>query len=822
MKKNIFKLLLVTSIGLNLDPVNTFASANQVPANIEIPRDAQREMFEELLTTVRTQTNMLGNSVQRILLAVQNNKVKSSLEEKRQLVAKLELIQKMIHQQLATLSQFNLNIISNAIVNNFAISKYLINKIKKNIHTLDIQELAQEIDIEFNTITPEAILGKVLHDTDSHVKNLTKLADVIGKTWYNKAYKKLTQVKAGTIVKNTALLSAATFGLYVTYKAIYPTTEQDPAQDFTKKWFHSIIGCPDRINENGDTLHATKLQHLKKLLDTFIGTPQRLIPVIDAEGNPLHLQQKEATGLLKLSSYIFPAGYLSGKIMADIAPYERIKAIYAPWWYNSKLYIYQKINLAEEALQGFSNSKKFTSVDTPPAVYFEDMTGAQHLEELAHKIANFMQHPERYERAQIEEHRGILLYGPPQTGKTFFAHALRTLIEEKFTNGQKMNFVDGNYLMDVYNKSVEACFYEAKMHAPCILFFDEVDLIGGHREKSPKTTKELLTGMSNLHMDNKQVLVIGATNKPEQLDHALQVDGRFGKQILIDYPKYENRKEFFKKELSKRSVFLEPSFIEQISQETEGCSYNSLKRIINEAVLLSDFEMQPVSEKHFEYIFDSEVRKIQHNKAMSSHEKEIIATYQAAKALIRHELQTKNQVIKITIHPVAKNIKTSDAIAIKTEKESENDKIADNQKDQRLKFGEVFTKCETDYLELAQDKNLEHECMALLAGSVALQMTFNDSFSNCNPQDRAEAMKIIYNLNSHGEKIDDTLKATALNAKEKYQKRIKEILKSKKDLLKNIVQKLLDQNTIDRYEWADLVATNFAYTSDSTVNEKEA
>ena len=819
MIKNISKLFLLATLSFFL-PLTALPNTEQSQEHTEFMQ-IQRAMLEELLTEARGQANAIGNSVQQITQAIQYDKLKCEPKEKQFLLKELEVIQQIIEAILSSLSQININFINNALIHNAAISDYLLKKVKSNILTINIDELQDEIEKTFNDIDSNEKLEKLFEKTNKNIQQLLYQSNTIGLTWYNKTYSFLKKQHAGSIARHTLLATSTALGMYCAYKMIFQSHEQKstPISENDLRWYHSFIGNPKYIHTSTSDINvyecekdawklipnkeiktATGLYKIDQLIDRLVGQPG--MKSFDEYGNAVSVT--ESTGLHRfgfLSGII--SNYLFNKLVEDTKPYETLKSFYKPWWINSKLLISKKINWVEEALQGFPNKKLLFGEYR--RVSFHDMTGAEHLDELAKKIANFMKNPERYERAQIEEHRGILLYGPPQTGKTLFANALRTLIQDEFGDGKTMHFIDAKALMEIHNYTVEYCFYLAKMNAPCILFFDEIDLIGAHREKSPISTGQLLTGMQGIDMDSQQVLVIGATNKPEQIDNALLVDGRFGKKIYIDYPKYQERKLYLEQQLAKRSLRLDPVFVDHIAQETEGCSYNNLKRIVHEAILLSDFEMQPVSQHHFEKVFDTEIRKIQSAKLMSDKEKQIVATYQAGKALMRHLLQTKNEVVKVTINPVVKNIKVMDLIAIKTDKDSENDKIAEHQKDQKIKYGEVFTKCDTDYLDLAQDKQQEHECMALLAGSVALQMHFNDSFTNCNPQDRAEAMKIIYNLITHGEKIDHKTKAQALNRKKLYEQKVQQILENNQDLLEKIVNALLEHNTLDRYQWADII-----------------
>ena len=466
----------------------------------------------------------------------------------------------------------------------------------------------------------------------------------------------------------------------------------------------------------------------------------------------------------------------------------------------------EKVHILDQKLQGTAKA----NIDDfgYEKVYFKDMVGCAELERLARKIASFMKHPERYERAQIEEHRGILLYGPPQTGKSYFAKALRTLIEDELGNQGKVRFIDAKQLFD-RGYPIKYIFMEAQFYAPCILFFDEIDLVGTHRDKDAFSTSQLLTCMQGIDNTSKQIFVIGATNRPDQLDQALLVDGRFGKRIYVKYPEYEDRKAYLMQQLAKRSITnLSSEFIDCMAQETENCSFNNLKRIITEAIIQSSIETRPIQQKDFEQALDGEIRKIQAPEKLSETDKEIVAIYQASKAVARHVLHSRQDVIKITINPVIKDVKTAEAVCtIKTDtgQTPENEKFAARKKEQITKWGEVFTKTKSNFSDLISDDQQKQEALALLAGNAGLQLLLNKSYTQCNKQDRAEAMQIIYAMLLGGEKIDDKVKQQALQIKDTYEKEILTLLAPYKDKIQTIAKLLVKQNTIDRYEWKKLI-----------------
>jgi cell division protease FtsH len=170
---------------------------------------------------------------------------------------------------------------------------------------------------------------------------------------------------------------------------------------------------------------------------------------------------------------------------------------------------------------------------------------------------------------------------------------------------------------------------------------------------------------------SKKVIVIAATNKPEELDFALKQKGRLGTVITFDVPTYECRKSYLEKQLIKKNIMLNPEIIDTIAQETHSQTYNMIDDIIRQALQLATFQTRPVEEADFEKILDREIRKIKPNTTMSAQEQELVAIYQAGQAVARHLLATDQQIVKITIDTVDKPMKSKEGFGIVNEQKGE-------------------------------------------------------------------------------------------------------------------------------------------------------
>jgi ATP-dependent Zn protease len=790
----------------------------------------QRDTFESLMSISREHTQNIGFCIQQILQTLNSNKEQVKIFNKSKVIDTLIQLQELVELLIQDIYSKNTkNALSQGIILTNGIMNFLLKGLESNFKNFDLDKLMEQINKKcYLNISDESIIS-IYNSNTLIIKNLVYASDRMGLTWYNLVYRKFKDANGYSILKGGATIATTIFVACIILnnsqfiKANGGWFDKNigttPRQDQKGNWIFdvSIEKTLDEINNDIESLNSkspldtTDRKKINSLIDgqkLLKSNPnQKTAPIYEASDSAGTIFQSLSTSLKSLQSAgIITMGALCTVSFSGITDY-----LLGDWYQKTKHSSEQKLEDLDKILSG-SKSNKEMNYDGQEKVYFKDLVGCEELEVLAKKIANFIKHPERYERAQIEEHRGILLYGPPQTGKSLFAKALRTLIQNTLGNDRKMSFIDGKKYLD-YGYPLDVIFKEAEYLAPSILFFDEIDLIGTNREKDPKKTGQLLTCMQGIDISSKQIIVIGATNRIEQLDKALLVDGRFGKKIFIGYPDYAKRKTFIEKELEKRSIKLSAEFIDHIAQETDSCSYNNLRRIITEAIILSANETRPVCQNDFEKTLDTEVRKIDRGtRAYSTkEEKEIIATYQAGKAVARHILQTKHQVVKITIEDVARNIKSGQTGIVVTNSDSEsseNEKLATNStgKDSKIKLGEVFTKTNSNNNELISDEEMKKECLTLLAGSIAQQILLNSTYSKCNTHDRAEVMQMIYSMISQGEKIDDKVRSKALKIKEEYEEEIKKILVQHKDFLATVINQLIEKITIDRYDWAQIIA----------------
>lgn len=443
--------------------------------------------------------------------------------------------------------------------------------------------------------------------------------------------------------------------------------------------------------------------------------------------------------------------------------------------------------------------------------YFNEMIGGDHLEKLARELTDFLKNPTRYERAGISPSTGYLLVGPPQTGKSFFAKALKTMVDEAFEGtNEKVKFaiITADDLQ--YFGGFTDIFYWARKNAPIILFIDEIDMFGMRRDKNPKNTQELLTAMNGIETDpSKKVIVIAATNKPEELEFALKQKGRLGNVITFDYPTYECRKAYLEKQLLKKNIVLNPEMIETIAQETDRQTYNMIDDIVRQALQLATFQTRSVEEADFEITLDREIRKIKPNTTMSPSEKELVAIYQAGQSAARHILKTDQQIVKITINTVDKPMKSNEGVGVINEQKGEQHENHDLLPQTHIKttrLGFVFTMSKTNNHELISDIDQEKELLALLSGQAALELIKGTTFAGFGKEDRAKVLEVLEKKISQGTPITNTIRQQAIAAKDLLYQQAKATLQNHVGFITIITNELLQHNTINTKQWLTIAA----------------
>ena len=308
---------------------------------------------------------------------------------------------------------------------------------------------------------------------------------------------------------------------------------------------------------------------------------------------------------------------------------------------------------------GKSKAKIFDKETAEVKVDFKDVAGLQEAKVEIKEIVDFLKKPEKYTDLGGKIPKGALLVGPPGTGKTLLAKAVAGEAHVPFFSMSGSDFVE--MFVGVGASRVRDLFKQAKEKSPCIIFIDEIDAIGRARGKNPNmganderenTLNQLLTEMDGFGT-NSGVIILAATNRADILDRALLRAGRFDRQIHVELPDLNERKEIFEvhmRPLKKLGPKVNPMFL---AKQTPGFSGADIANVSNEAALIAARkDKQRIEKQDFLDAIDRIIGGLEKkNKIISPDEKKTIAYHEAGHATVSWILEYANPLIKVTIVP---------------------------------------------------------------------------------------------------------------------------------------------------------------------------
>lgn len=291
-------------------------------------------------------------------------------------------------------------------------------------------------------------------------------------------------------------------------------------------------------------------------------------------------------------------------------------------------------------------------------VTFSDVAGLEEAKVEVMEIVDFLKNPKKYTTLGGKIPRGALLVGPPGTGKTLLAKAVAGEAQVPFFSLSGSDFVE--MFVGVGASRVRDLFKQAKEKAPCIIFIDEIDAIGRARgraasfsanDERESTLNQLLTEMDGFG-GNSGVIILAATNRADVLDRALLRPGRFDRQIYVELPDLNGRKEIFKVHMKPLKVDKKVD-IDFLARQTPGFSGADIANLCNEAALIAARRNKSLIEK--DDFLDAVDRIIggleKRNKIISSHEKKVIAYHESGHATVSWLLEHAHPLVKVSIVP---------------------------------------------------------------------------------------------------------------------------------------------------------------------------
>jgi cell division protease FtsH len=290
--------------------------------------------------------------------------------------------------------------------------------------------------------------------------------------------------------------------------------------------------------------------------------------------------------------------------------------------------------------------------DSSASVNWGDVAGAEEAKAELLEVVDFLRHPKRFERLGARVPKGILLYGPPGTGKTLLAKAVANESGAAFYSQSASAFVE--MFAGLGASRIRRLFKEARKHAPSIVFIDELDAVGaartghGFNREQDQTLNQLLVELDGFGVTD-QVVVMGASNRLQDLDPALLRPGRFDRQMLVAPPDLAGREEILRVHTRGKPLAADVD-LPLIARQTAGLTGADLANICNEAAIFAGRqELQHIRQIEFENAMERVVAGLQQRRVVTEKEKRILAYHEAGHALMSHLMGDALPVQKVTI-----------------------------------------------------------------------------------------------------------------------------------------------------------------------------
>jgi len=461
-------------------------------------------------------------------------------------------------------------------------------------------------------------------------------------------------------------------------------------------------------------------------------------------------------------------------------------------------------------VMSFGKSRARRVSPDSPKVTFKDVAGVDEAVEELQEIKEFLENPKKFQQLGARIPKGVLLYGPPGTGKTLLARAVAGEAGVPFFSISGSDFVE--MFVGVGASRVRDLFEQAKQHAPCIVFVDEIDAVGRHRgaglggghDEREQTLNQLLVEMDGFDVKDN-IILIAATNRPDILDPALLRPGRFDRQIVVDRPDRAGRRRILEVHARGKPISKEID-IDALAAQTPGFTGADLANLVNEAALLAArhgrrvIGMEELEEGIMRVLAGPEKK----SRLISEKEKAITAYHEMGHALVGHFLPNTDPVHKISIVSRGQALGFTLALPIEDKFLTTMAELKDNlamtlggRAAEEVVFGEITTGAAND-LEKAT--------------TIAKQMIMRYGMSEeLGPRTLGHNQTLPFlgrefsQEPDYSEEVARQIDAEIRRIIEEAHERAKTVLRSHREQLDGVTKVLISRETLERVEFESLL-----------------
>ena len=720
-----------------------------------------QEILEQPFNQVLAQVHLLDSLLEDLAFNIANNQAVPT-KNRSLSISKIRSMREL----LADLKNTQYVVLNEPLVNSFILIVHATTiQIKKALETcVDNLELPNLDDLLMHAQQERSFeeMQKELAYNDTLIKKLTKLADNLGLHWYNKVYRNFKHYildPAKTVAPwalGTGIVAGAGFFLW------YYSDMENP------KWLRDIVKYPavyasqEIINDPNNTGRNPVMKHLydyvgacisaatQKLAESRVGltteNPTEIASAVQQQletsrDNAFNVLTNHPTGFLgRMEARL--KGFMSGDYALGTFFLSTATLLGKDYLPDVGTWVATKAKNTDNFLMG--GAYKYRSAGSymySSDITFDNIIGQEDAKEYGRQLCLYFKNPELFDRAKTTPSTGILLFGDTRTGKSYYISALFGEIKKTLgADGAalKMHKISFDAILECgINHIMEVARYEA----PIILVIEEIDLLGLQRTNNAKRLGEFMVAMSSCLQENtlgKTVIVIGTTNKLENLEPALRTDGRFGKHLFFDYPTFKERKECIERELIKTACDPKQFDIDQLARDTAGCSFEKIKYFIKRTFLRAKLYNETVNQEALERSVDENIRGISANEVtLDAEQKELIATHLAGHAVASILLDPHQKVSKVTLKDVATKIEEQYVGMTLVHKDA---------KQEPMEHGKVFANYDHDMPGIESKQEKIKQCKITLAGHVAETLLLGSCGYGYHPDDKQQALAIAKSI----------------------------------------------------------------------------